>query len=306
MKKGLIITLITFVCLLALGVTLMIIGISNGGSLQFVADYKNHKVSKDYERKIIEGNETFDSFDKIDIETDYSDLRIVEGDKYGISYRLYEAEKLECKVENDTLIFHHQSKNNVNNFQFSTVWTDSKDDNIYVEITVPKDAKIAQLSAVSNYGDLDIKIPQIDKTNLKFDYGDIKISGLNGTSFETEVDYGDIVLTGSEIDDINIDSDYGNFDQKDSTTKNLTLNMDYGDIDISKTKIDSIDITTNYGDANINLIGEKADFDFDIKLDHGDIKLSGEDYEEKYKDIEGKDKKILIDSDSGDVDITFN
>ena len=27
---------------------------------------------------------------------------------------------------------------------------------------------------------------------------------------------------------------------------------------------------------------------------------------EEYKDIEGKDKKILIDSDSGDVDITFN
>ena len=306
MKKGLIITLITFVCLLALGVTLILIGIKNGGSLEFVADYKNHKVSKDSERKIIEGEETFDSFSNIDLNMDYSDVKIIEGDKYSISYRIYECENLVCKVENDTLIFHQKTKSTVDNFQFSTVWDSEKDDNIYVEITVPKDTKISKLDVVSDYGDLDISIPQVDKTNFDFDYGDLKMVGVTGTNLVMNVNYGDIFISDSEIDDISIESDYGDYTQTNSTSKKLSIDMDYGDINVSKTRIDSIEIQTNYGDTDINLIGEEADYDFNLKLDYGEIKLSGKEYEEKYKTSNAKDKTIVIDSDSGDVDISFN
>ncbi len=306
MKKGLIITLITFVCLLALGVTLILIGIKNGGSLEFVADYKNHKVSKDYERKIIEGEETFDSFSNIDLNMDYSDVKIIEGDKYSIRYRIYECENLVCKVENDTLIFHQKTKSTVDNFQFSTVWDSEKDDNIYVEITVPKDTKISKLDVVSDYGDLDISIPQVDKTNFDFDYGDLKMAGVTGTNLVMNVNYGDIFISDSEIDDISIESDYGDYTQTNSTSKKMSIDMDYGDINVSKTRIDSIEIQTNYGDTDINLIGEEADYDFDLKLDYGEIKLSGKEFEEKYKTSNGKDKTIVIDSDSGDVDISFN
>ena len=63
------------------------------------------------------------------------------------------------------------------------------------------------------------------------------------------------------------------------------------------------------GNVDIKLIGEKADYNYDVKCDVGSISVDGKNesgLENGYNEDNGSDKNIVISSDVGNVTIKFD
>ena len=69
----------------------------------------------------------------------------------------------------------------------------------------------------------------------------------------------------------NINTDYGDINVNDSEIEDLSADLDAGDLDIDKSKVNNLEINVDYGDVDVKLIGEKADYEFNVKVDAGDI-----------------------------------
>lgn len=124
------------------------------------------------------------AFVNIDLDVKSADVKIIEGENFGINYSFHGREKIkELKVENETLILDtwldfHDKGINFHKLSFG---------NWFVEITVPKDYELNEIELNSTSGDIEIK-------NRNFTNGDLSTTG------------GQILLENVACNDLNLDT----------------------------------------------------------------------------------------------------
>ena len=264
MKKGFLIFIIICILLLIAGITILVIGLRNGGSLTFNVDYKKGIISSSDSKNLTEGSQKFDEFDSIDINVDAASISFENGTEYKVEYSLPEDDVSSIKVENGTLKI--SSKMDGFNFSFNSNGITEKNDP-YIKITMPEGTSLSVVS-------------------------------LN-------VDYGEITLGGFDMEKLTIDSDAGNMNITDSSIGELKIECDAGNVEVSDSKADTIDIKNDYGNIDLALNAEEADYDIDVEIDFGTLSLNGKKLKSDYTVKNGKDKKISISTDAGDVSIDF-
>ena len=320
MKKGLAITLIGCVVLFILGLILFFVGLNAGGSIGFNVDFKNHEVSTAKDYKLNTGEQEVSAFSNIDINASAADITIVEGDSYKVKYALYEKSEPTIGVENDTLKIVTKNEK----IPVFTFFGTNTENSPKIEITVPAGTKFSDVSIVTNSGDIKLDGYTIDTLNLTSNAGDFDFKNLTTTSIKMNVDAGDIDLkdittedfqlesnagdikaTGLTVDTAKIDMDAGDVNILDSEIKNVKAELSAGDMKLKNIKADNFDIDADYGDIDLEIAGEEADYNIDIDVSAGDVEINDKDVKSHYSSKSNTDKTLKINTDAGDVEVSF-
>lgn len=224
--------------------------------------------------------------------------------------------------------------------QFSNMFEVSK--RSIISITVPAGHNLSELNVNSAFGNIEIDIDNVAAKNceIKSESGNVTVMGLqtetggitseygnitmadcsgktcsvisesgNG-SFENlvfdemniEIEYGNIKLNDDEIDVLTLKAESGNAVVNNLTAKQFEGTVEYGNTNIDKSIIDKVKLTCDSGNVKANLIGSLEDYDLDLYVDAGNIKVNGEKQGNKAI-ITGKEKQINIQSEYGDIDV---
>lgn len=285
MKKGFLAFIIICLLLLAAGITILVIGLKNGGSIIFNIDFTKGIIKTKANETITEGSVDVDEFKNISVDIHAGEVKLVKGSSFNVKYSLYEEDIPDIKVDGGTLKVVSKKKNDF--FQVNTgVFTNNDSDKLYVEITVPDGTEFGNVTINDSYGKITLDSFVFDTLTIDSDAGDVNFCSVTSEKVEVNVDYGNLEITGSTIDDMTVDCDAGN-------------------VEVSDSKIDNIEINNDYGDVDIDLNAEKADYYIDIDVDYGNLSVDGNKYKNSFSENKGKDKSVIINSDAGDVDLQF-
>lgn len=274
-KSGTIALISVLSIFIILLISFMVFVIINGnkGFLRF--GFNSNKISNN----LIYEKEYENKFDKINIISDASDIKIKKSKDANIKVLVYsENEKMKkFYVDDDTsLNINIEIKKGFNIFWFNNI-------NSRIEVYIPNDYS-KDIDIQNSFGDIEVDGFINSNIDIVSDCGDVKVDSVN--SIKVNNSYGDTII--KKANNIDINNDCGDIDIGDAKTAKLKNNL--GDIDI-KNIYEYINIEDNCGDIsidNVSLIKNSI-----IKGDLGDIEI---------KNI----KDVYIDAKTSLGDISIN
>lgn len=256
MNKKSKIVLITLLSILVIMLILFMTFVILNGSKGFI----NLGITSDKISNNLIYDKTYENkFDKINIKTDASDIKIKKSNDSNIKVLIYSEEEKRKNInvtDNTSLDINLEAKKGFNFFLFNYI-------NSKIEIYIPSDYN-KSIRIENNYGDIETSDFIDANMDIISDCGDVKIDA--GNSIKIRNSYGDTIVKNANS--IDVSNDCGDIDV--GSAKSAILKNDYGDIDI-KHVYEYIDIEDNCGDINIdNVILKKNS---SIKNDMGDIEI---------------------------------
>lgn len=252
-------------------------------------------------------------FNELEIQASLTDVIINKGDKYSLEISAPEELMPEVSEENGKLIIKQPKVSSI-----SLVGG-----KIFYKLSVPSDDVIDAHIDLSS-GDISVNDVNV-KGTLSQSSGNLKMSGvrsdylnLSSSSGEAELGdcmvkdiniehtSGDIVLGCVGADKISVKSTSGDisFDAVVAEDE-LSAEITSGDIEGKDCSFKNVSINGTSTEVKLGLRGSVSDYDYSIDSNTGDIKVDTMEMERSYKTNSGADRKIVVDTTSGDVEITF-
>lgn len=294
MRKALTITLISFLTLIVIGISILFVMILNGNLK--INGFK-FKFNKSYITEVAIDEVYDNTFDGININTTAGSINIYTSKEDNIKL-VINNKKENTIVSTDLNVLNIDAKSKKCNFICINPKIAKID--LYLPIDFNKDIKItteygdikierfknANFDIKSNYGD--ITIYEADYANLDLDYGDVTIDEINELVVNTNC--GDIKV--GRVNDLTATSDYGDI-KVQTVTSSITIDCDCGDVKINAVNLtkDS-SIKNNLGDVKIKNI--KGAY-IDAKTSLGDVKVKNNDRE--------SNNTLTIRNDCGDIEV---
>lgn len=208
-------------------------------------------------------------------------------------------------------------------FELLSIYNDSG--NVDIE---QLQAKKAELSL--DYGNLNLESftgdslsLTLDSGNVEFgticckdltiydDYGNVTGDNLSASnSVSAELDSGNFEMQQLSTDKFSLTNDYGNTDIYSFTSTNGTFSIDSGSLSLLDADFKNIDITNDYGNVDLELHHSITEYNYDLFAEYGTISVDGktieanDDEESSYQKDNGKERKLKISDDSGNITIT--
>ncbi len=294
MRKALTITLISFLTLIVIGISILFVMILNGNLK--INGFK-FKFNKSYITEVAVDEVYDNTFDGININTTAGSINIYTS-----------------KEDNIKLVINNKKENTIVSTDLNVLNIDVKSKKCNFICINPKIAKIdlylpsdfnKEITITTEYGD--IKIERFENANfdIKSNYGDITIYEANYAKLD--LDYGDVTIDKinelvantncgdikiGRVNDLVATSDYGDI-KVQTVTNSLTIDCDCGDVKINAVNLtkDS-SIKNNLGDVKIKSI--KGAY-IDAKTSLGDVKVKNNDRE--------SNNTLTIRNDCGDIEV---
>lgn len=295
MNKGLIITLISLLSIIAVG---LIVGLVLAIKSDFKFNFDEIDISSNLSTNLIEEKE-IENIKDLDINTNIADVNIEESDRNNIKVELYSnhVKNYEITEEENTIKVIFEEKK-LTGFVFfrkianAKIYVPKKYSNLIKIDSKTGDIKIgsianANLQVKSDVGD--VKVKEVDKATITDRVGDVKFEKVN--ELVTEVKTGDTKVT--TVNDIKSKTTTGdikiitvnnslNLTSKTGDIKVETANLkedskivsNVGDVNIKKTTGCYVEGKANVGDTNINNNDRKSDVILKITSSVGDIKVN--------------------------------
>lgn len=313
-KRGKVIITVA-ACLFAFGAILTIIGIMFGGypGLE-VSSSGIHTMSKTIEPYELEKTK-LDDFSKADISVDYANIevKVSDDDNYYLEYYLDGSEgKPTYAVNRDTFTF-TQRENRIVFMSLGSFTWNSADQEAYLRLYIPKENALSFLSVESESGDFITKNLKTDSLDLDLDYGYCNIHDSDFDTLKIAMESGEVDIQNSRAGDFQFDGDYNEISLKEFSSDSATFDMESSEVTLDAAKLCNLSYVNEYGDFTLKLPEALENYSFDVSVEYGEILLpsdapngfreDSEDSQSYYK-TKGKGKQmILIQSESGDVDI---
>ncbi|MBR6402308.1 MAG: DUF4097 family beta strand repeat protein [Eubacterium sp.] len=299
MKKGKKIAILILIILFVLGSVMLIVGIANGGNVAFNIDYANKKISTTSKENLYEGTETPESFKNINIDIPAADINIKHGNEYKIEYHFYSSNAPIITTDNDTFNMNTGKTKVV--FSYGFVFDSNKDDG-YINITVPENVDLENVTLDLSAGDVTIDGMNISDLDLDLSAGDAKLSNGNIGNIIVDASSGDVSLDSITGNQVKVTNSAGDFNMKNSTFEKLDTDLSAGSVDVTESKISNVKIDNTAGNVDLSLIGEESDYSIKTDVTAGSTTVNGEKKHGSFE-VVGGSKKIDIDSSAGSVNI---
>lgn len=314
-KAGKII-LITAAIMLPVGILIAAMGLRLGGKSAWGYDLGQMKYIDT--GAVSENTMELKEFDSLSVNVSSADVFIKTGDSYGFSYRVEEGRDPEVE-QNGSELRIRQPKKISGMIGFGMNMTGDR-----YEITVPENSREIGLEFSASSGELTIeRVPVTGK--CKVSSGEVSLSGFDSKGLTIEATSGGISCAGVNADSLYVEASSGEITVRDGAFRELQVKATSGDISISNATADAVisgvssgtvvmdrleaktvnsELTS--GDITMDLIGNEADYDFDLSVTSGDISVNGADMGGRYNRDTGSAKKITVDATSGDIEIRLN
>lgn len=160
----------------------------------------------------------------------------------------------------------------------------------------------------SSESKLIIYIPKdmvLDGVSINSGAGTVSIDKLSTRILHLDLGAGKVNIDNlTTLDNTRIDSGAGEVILKNSSLNNLDLNMGIGKFTLKAKLLENSDIDHGVGEANLNLIGEKDDYQIHVDKGLGSITISGNEIKDDLIVGNGTNK-INIDGGVGSININF-
>lgn len=274
-NKGLLITLLTLIGLLIVGlVTVMILfmnGKLNFDNIKFMSGESTNLIfEENYETEL----------HNIKIDSDIYSIKFIHSEDEYAHVRIYSDNNKIKEVKNDgsKLDIQVREKSHIGIFNFVTPA-------VYIEL--PSNF-VGEFNIISDVGN--IHIDEFDNASLKLsaDVGNTKIKSIN--TIEADADVGNITIekvkyafietnTGNikinEVNNFKLEADTGNINiEKAYLESDSKIKTDTGNIKIKETNDVYINAKADVGNTKVNNSNRKADIELNIKTDTGNIKVN--------------------------------
>lgn len=243
---------------IGIGVAILVIAVASGASIKDT--YISNIPTVSYE-------DSYSGVTDIDVDIEYGDIRIVEGDTFSIDARNIEEDSLESYVDdNGTWIMTQKTGTKdsiyVFGFRFSprNIFRWNEDMLPRITITLPRDF-IA------------------DDFSLNVQAGNVTIDNVHAVTGDFIVDAGRLVVEEAEITK---ESEYNvgaaQMTLKNVSLNNITVNCDVGDVMIKGDITGDNSVTCDVGNVELDLRGEEENYNFYVSADIGRIDIDGRSY----------------------------
>lgn len=205
-------------------------------------------------------DETLNTFDKISFDVDLSEIEIITGNDYHISYKCTENVIPEYEVKNGTLQITQTSKN-------PHFPKRNGNDNCEIIITVPRDAALSDITGYCDLGDVELSNLTADNISITCDLGEASLSNVSATSITCDCNLGSCEMDGCDFDNLTINNDLGSVEVNGSISLSdytMKLSASMGGIEVNDK-----DYRSSY-----EQIGDK-DKTITISCDMGSIEIEG-------------------------------
>ena len=325
MKKGLIITVIALIGIFLLGAVLIVVGIFSGGTLDFNIDYGGHRVRNGKETSFVSGEMAVKEFDSFDIDVSAAKVSFVEGDDYKVTYKLIGEKDPDIEVSDSGELKIKSREENGFSFNLGDLIGENGDDkNVFIELQVPKgksfkDSKInanagdinvdghdfENLTIEANAGNVGISNSKLNELSINANAGNINLKSVDANKIDLSANAGNLGFDKVNASEVKVDIDYGEFNVTNSELTKLDGQLDAGNAELTDLKVSNLKMDLDYGDLEIGILGEAADYAIKVDVDYGNLTVDGKSENHSYSANSGKDKSLDIESNAGDVTISF-
>lgn len=225
----------------------------------------------------IEFTETYENITSLNISLKHSQLTIEKGETFKLTAN---SEKdFSPKVQNGTLIIREKSKN----FLKSLFW---KNTNQYT-LTIPEDSTF-------------------DHIEINLDAGKAHLNNLNTQKLKINAGAGKITASNlSAHKEAKIQGGVGKFDLTDCSFNNLSMECGVGKLTFKGNITGKSKINSGIGAVNIQLTGQKQDYEININTGLGRLTIDGIKQSDDTTINQGAENIINVKGGIGDTSIDF-
>ncbi|MBB2182341.1 DUF4097 family beta strand repeat protein [Lachnospiraceae bacterium MD1] len=238
-------------------------------------------------------NESYDNISSIDLDIEFGEINIMEGDTFSIKASNLPYDDFESYVSDGTWFIKDNAENKLRLFngRFSlrglVHWDDFTPD---ITITVPR-----------NY--------TVEECKLSVGAGMLTVGAINAKRGELQVDAGELIvdeLVISEKTRFNIGTGHMNIKHLDA--KDVSIDCGVGSVEINGAIYGDNYINCNVGNVKLELDGEEEDYSYDIDAGIGSIRIDGDQYHSIGKRISNNnaDNNIELECGIGNIEISFH
>lgn len=181
--------------------------------------------------KKLSGQETLDTFDSISFDIDLSEVYIVSGSEYQLSYSCTNNQLVKYKVVDGTLTVTESSNN-------SHYPRRNGNDNCSITITVPRDAALSSVTGECRLGDVELSGLTAEAIDISCNLGEASITDVTASSIDCSCDLGNCEIDNCSFDNLTVHNSLGNVEvQSRELLSNYTLDLSVsmGEIEINDT-----------------------------------------------------------------------
>lgn len=295
----------SFLAVLA-GLLLLVLGVCFGGHLGMAIDLKEHEVYTEANKDYIEDTKSLSAFNSISVKGGIQDISIVTGEEYKVEYYLRGSRAPKIEVSDHTLTLNTKKPESDSNFgvNFIDFFLEEEKDN-YICITVPENVDLKNVTVNLEAGDIKILDSSLENVKLDLEAGDLSIENSSMQDVQCILECGDIKLQNSTFNNLAGKLESGDFKMISVVADKLQYESEYGDVKIADSTIDQIVMKGESSDVDIRLHGSLNDYDLDIVTDDEDVKINGDSQGDVIKIDHGRQKRIQLETEYGDVKIVI-
>jgi DUF4097 and DUF4098 domain-containing protein YvlB len=278
------------------------VGYAINGSFSF-NNIGSYKLSNFKNTRMISESKELDSFENININADFNDIKIIPSDRYKLEFKYRESEgKVNYKVDKNTLTVEQDHIKRINGYDLNL----NEEDRSSIRIYIPKDIKLDNLEVISSVSNVDFRDMDINYLNLSCDVGNIEIKNCKVNKATLLTYTGNIEVHNIEASKVKSYNDVGNIIISNSTIKEcLEASNALGNIEIDGKLYGNVDIDADLGNVELYIDGKKELYNYKVSCDLGILKIDDKN-QSKELEINNKSKNnIKVKCDAGNVELDF-
>lgn len=179
--------------------------------------------------KNLSNQETFDAFDSISLDLDLSEVYIVTGSEYRISYSCTNNQLVKYKVADGILTVTETSTN-------PHFPRRNGHDNCSITITVPRNAALSSVTGDCRMGDVELNGLTAEVIDISCDLGEASVTDVTASSISVNCDLGNCELDYCIFDNLTVHNSLGNVEVKSRQRLldyTLDLSVSMGEIEVN-------------------------------------------------------------------------
>lgn len=257
--------------------------------------------SNDKDNQYVKEDEELEKFDDIDLDVDFGDVEIDEGDNYRIVAEHNEKyDDLSYSVKDNKLVVTNKQTVNFG------VYNDD-DSNFKIKIYVPKDTYLNNLKLEVQSGNLTLNNLKSKELNATNKFGNIKGNNIETVNFEGNLESGSLNLDTFTAENAVIKNKFGDVSGKSFVTNGLNADVESGKIDIEGNLSGQNEINSEFGKVILKTGLTKEECGYDINVEFGKSSVNGEKLKGEHESYNEKSNNLFkVKCSSGDVELDFN
>lgn len=266
------------ILLMIIGIVLMGIGMMRGGKTQIEIGNPGNRGES------IAVKETLEAFDKLEIDVDTVEFKLVKGEDYGIDFVVSDRAPIEYHLTEGKLTVKQKGykKLPINISLGFNISTEVSHD--YVILSVPEKADLQSIT-------------------MKCGVGELKISEIETEYLDLDIGVGSLNLSDLTAQKAKIKGGVGEISARDLIAGQLDVEVGVGEVDIEGTFDGNVIIKGGMGDIKLRAKGTEKDFNYQFEQGLGEIELNNKSVH-NIKQMDNKaDKMLSAESGIGSVSI---